>query len=163
MMPVERPAASDSQGTRRRVRASNQPVPEEPPKPPLIRRKRFLIAGSILVLAMAGLIYMGIRSTAMYHMEVGELLAQGSDAYGEKVRLGGDVVEGSIQSDRSGEALHFDLTDGTHTVPVVYRGVVPDAFEPGAEVVMNGALTRSGTFEASSLLAKCPSKYVPEL
>jgi cytochrome c-type biogenesis protein CcmE len=136
---------------------------DSPPNPPFFRRKRFLIAASVVVLAMGALIYMGIRSTAMYYMEVGELLAQGEAAYGEKVRLGGDVVEGSIESEPSGDELHFSLTDGARTVPVVYRGVVPDAFEPGAEVVMDGTLSSSGTFEASSLLAKCPSKYVPEL
>jgi len=46
-------------------------------------------------------------------------------------------------------------------MPVVYKGVVPDAFQPEAEVVMEGTLAPSGTFEAASLLAKCPSKYNP--
>lgn len=162
-MPVERAAARRSPRTSPRVKAPAPPTSDSPPSPSFFRRKRFLFAASVVVLAMATLVYMGIRSTAMYYMEVGELLAQGEAIYGEKVRMGGDVVEGSIQSDPSGGALHFSLTDGTHTVPVVYRGVVPDAFEPGAEVVMDGALSSSGTFEASSLLAKCPSKYVPEL
>jgi cytochrome c-type biogenesis protein CcmE len=97
----------------------------------------------------------------MYHMEVSELLAQGGAAYGEKVRLGGKVVEGSIQSEPSGNETRFSITDGTKSVPVAYRGAVPDAFKPGADIVMDGALSPSGTFEASSLLAKCPSKYIP--
>jgi cytochrome c-type biogenesis protein CcmE len=115
----------------------------------------------VVTLAMGALIFMGVRSAAMYHMEVGELLAQGSAAYGEKVRLGGRVVEGSIQYEASGDEIRFSITDGTKSLPVVYRGVVPDAFKPDADVVMDGALSPSGTFEASSLLAKCPSKYIP--
>jgi len=42
---------------------------------------------------------------------------------------------------------------------VVYSGVVPDAFKPDADVVLEGKLTASGTFEADNLLVKCPSKY----
>jgi cytochrome c-type biogenesis protein CcmE len=159
-MPVERVASGRPPGTRRKLIAPAQPLPESPPKTPFFRRRRFLIAASVVVLAMGALIYVGISNFAMYHLEVGELLAQGSAAYGEKVRLGGKVVEGSIQTAPSGE-LRFSLTDGTQSLPVVYRGAVPDAFEPGAEVVMDGALSSSGTFEATSLLAKCPSKYIP--
>jgi len=139
--------------------ARPHPLPESPPRAPWFRRRRFLIAASVVVLAMGALIYVGIKSTAMYHMEVGELLAEGSAVYGEKVRLGGEVVEGSIQPGPDDE-LRFVLTDGNQSLPVFYRGVVPDAFEPGADVVMDGALSPSGTFEASSLLAKCPSKYI---
>jgi cytochrome c-type biogenesis protein CcmE len=160
-MRVERIASRGSPGGARGAVISARPLPEVPPKPPLLRRRRFLIAASVLALAMAALIFMGVRFTAMYHMDVGELLAQGSAAYGEKVRLGGKVVDGSVESPSSGNEIRFNLTDGTQSVPVVYRGVVPDAFEPGADVVMDGALSPSGTFEASSLLAKCPSKYVP--
>lgn len=146
---------------RRRIKASAAPVPQSPSRAPFYRRKRFLIASSVVVLALGALIYMGIRSTAMYHMEVGELLAQGSAAYGEKVRLGGKVVEGSVESTPSGNETRFSITDGTNSLPVVYQGVVPDAFKPGTDVVMDGALSPSGTFEATSLLAKCPSKYIP--
>ena len=52
------------------------------------------------------------------------------------------------------------MTSGGDTsLPVVYSGVVPDAFKQNADVVVEGSLTRAGTFEADSLLVKCPSKY----
>jgi len=161
MAPLEQAGASRPPAGRRRISAVARPLPESPPRAPFFKRRRFLIAASVVALAMGALIFMGVRSAAMYHMEVSELLAQGSDAYGEKVRLGGDVVEGSVESGPSGNETRFSITDGTKSLPVVYRGVVPDAFKPGADVVMDGALSPSGTFEATSLLAKCPSKYIP--
>ena len=61
-------------------------------------------------------------------------------------------------------ALRFRLRDrsGTTTVPVVYRGSVPDLFKPGREVVVDGKLI-DGTFVAvrDTLVTKCPSKYAP--
>jgi cytochrome c-type biogenesis protein CcmE len=68
------------------------------------------------------------------------------------------VEDGSIQSGADG-VTRFVVTDGSNTLPVSYEGSIPDAFEDGADVVLQGEMAPSGTFEASSLLAKCPSKY----
>lgn len=125
-----------------------------------LRRKRFLVLGAVLALALAWLIYMGVQSASMYYLTVGELLARGEAAYTEDVRVGGTVDPGSVHSEAN-MVLHFTLRDETNSLPVVYQGVVPDAFKPGGEVVLEGRLSRSQTFEASALLAKCPSKYIP--
>jgi cytochrome c-type biogenesis protein CcmE len=53
------------------------------------------------------------------------------------------------------------ITDGARALPVAYSGVVPDIFKDGRQVVVEGALGRDGTFEATTLLAKCPTKYTP--
>jgi cytochrome c-type biogenesis protein CcmE len=68
------------------------------------------------------------------------------------------VVDGSIQPGADG-VTRFTVTDGASDLPVSYRGGLPDTFASGADVVLQGKLTPSGTFEASSLLTKCPSKY----
>jgi cytochrome c-type biogenesis protein CcmE len=100
----------------------------------------------------------------MYHLSVGELLARGEEAYEEEVRVGGMVIPGSVNQEPASQTLRFEITDDAgNTLPVVYRGVVPDAFKPDADVVVEGALDPSGAFEATELLAKCPSKYVPEV
>jgi cytochrome c-type biogenesis protein CcmE len=44
-------------------------------------------------------------------------------------------------------------------LPVVYKGIVPDIFAPGIQVVVEGRLNGSGTMEATTLLAKCPSRF----
>ena len=130
------------------------------PQAAFFRRKRFVIAALIVVAAVGALIYIGVRGSSVYYMTLAELRAQADAAYGDKIRLGATVVDGSIQSGADG-VTRFVVTDGTNTLPVSYRGSLPDTFKNGAGVVLQGRLTSSGTFEASSLLAKCPSKYEP--
>jgi cytochrome c-type biogenesis protein CcmE len=82
----------------------------------------------------------------------------------DKVSLAGRVV-GKPAGDAHGAGLRFTLRDvtGTATVPVLYRGTVPDLFRTGRDVVVDGRL-RGGVFVAvpGSLLTKCPSKYSPK-
>lgn len=138
----------------------SQPAPRRRGKP-FFKRKQFLIAGVVLAGILGYLIYMGVQSAMMYYMSVSELLAKGDSVYAQSVRVTGKVVEGSIQEDPANMTIRFVVADEQNSLPVVYKGVVPDAFKPGAEVVLEGTLTPSGTFEATSLLAKCPSKYNP--
>jgi len=74
-------------------------------------------------------------------------------------------VEGRPTGDAHAGGLHFRLRDrnGTVSVPVVYKGSVPDLFKTGREVVVDGKL-RNGVFVAvpNSLVTKCPSKYTPK-
>jgi cytochrome c-type biogenesis protein CcmE len=81
-----------------------------------------------------------------------------------KVSLAGLVVV-PVTGDERGAGLRFRLRDidGTATVPVVYRGSVPDLFRAGRHVYMRGELT-NGVFvaEPDSLVTKCPSKYAPK-
>jgi cytochrome c-type biogenesis protein CcmE len=74
------------------------------------------------------------------------------------------VVLAPLQGDPEGDGLRFRLRDigGSETVPVVYRGSVPDLFRPGRDVSVRGTLT-NGVFvaERDSLVTKCPSKYAP--
>ena len=130
----------------------------------LFGRKKFLIAGALVILAIAYLVYAGMQSTTMYYLTPKEILARGPSAYGEQLRLAGKVKPDSVQSEPKDMTLRFvvvDDTDAGKTVPVVYKGVVPDSFKPDADVVLEGKLSANGIFEASTLLAKCPTKYVP--
>lgn len=137
------------------------PQMSPPPKAGFFRRRRFLIAALIMVAAVGVLIYLGVRGSSMYYMTVAELKAQGDAVYGDQLRLGATVADGSIEAGAD-RVTRFVVTDGTSTLPVSYEGGLPDAFEDGAEVILQGKMTPSGTFEASSLLAKCPSKYTPD-
>ncbi len=127
----------------------------------LFGNRKVLAVAGIIILAVAYLIYSGIQSTSMYYMTVDELLAPGNTSSGEQVRIGGKVVEGTVQSEPKSMTLRFVASGESKTVPVVYRGVVPDSFKPGAEVVLEGSLSSGGAFEANILLAKCPTKYAP--
>ena len=81
-----------------------------------------------------------------------------------RVSVVGKVV-GKTSGDGHEQALRFRIRDrdGTASVPVVYRGSVPDLFRRGREVVVEGSVDRQGTLRAvpGSLVTKCPSKYAP--
>ena len=130
----------------------------------MLRKQKFLIGGIILILAAGYLGYTGFMSGATYYYEVDELLAQGSSVNGENVRVNGQVAPGSVEQEAQGRILRFTMVDieGKGSLPVVYQGVVPDTFQVGGEVVVEGHLASGGIFQAHTLMPKCPSKYVPE-
>lgn len=139
------------------------PVPPPHRPEPLMRRKRVLIPGLAVVIAMSYLGYVAFSGASMYYLNVDELLARGASAYGENVRVSGRVLPDSVDKDPATNTLRFAVTDRDtptgSSMPVVYTGVVPDAFKADANVVLEGKLAVNGTFEAANLLVKCPSKY----
>jgi cytochrome c-type biogenesis protein CcmE len=137
---------------------------ESPTETPVVRRKnrtttRFFAAGGVLMLAVAFLIYNGMQGTSAYYMTVDELHTSAQATEGKQIRVGGDVVDGTIQRGGFGEEIRFEITNGDSTVPVVYAGTVPDIFSDHAEVIATGTMRADGTFEATELLTKCPSRF----
>ncbi len=121
-----------------------------------------LLVTLVLVGAFGFLGFNAFRSASMYYLTPSELLAKGEEAYNDEVRLSGTVMAGTIEKD-TGNTVHFIVTDDEGTmIPVVYSGPVPDTFQEEADVVVEGELTTDGVFEATNLLAKCPSKYEPK-
>jgi cytochrome c-type biogenesis protein CcmE len=80
-------------------------------------------------------------------------------APGRSIEVTGKVVDGSV---RRGQVLRFRVRDrnGSASIPVVYRGTIPDPFREGREVIVTGRM-QNGTFvgERDSLVTKCPSKF----
>jgi cytochrome c-type biogenesis protein CcmE len=132
----------------------------------IFKRKRVLVAGFILLGAIAFLGYRGFQQSATYYLKVTEFTAK-ANAYSDKtVRINGIVETGSWQSEPKTFLQTFILTEAEQSqspasLPVVYQGTVPDAFKEGAEVVVEGKYS-NGTFWASNILTKCPSKYEPK-
>ncbi|HLA24733.1 MAG TPA: cytochrome c maturation protein CcmE [bacterium] len=120
--------------------------------------RKILAAVVVFVLAGAYLAYSGARNSMAYYLTVGELLDRVGTVRDADVRLSGTVSGGTIARDPVAGTLAFEVTDGTRRLPVRYRGVVPDAFKDGAEVVVEGRFDGQ-TFTAARLFAKCPSKF----
>src|SRR5438270_9487244 len=78
---------------------------------------------------------------------------------GRTFRIGGMVVPGSVK--RQGVEVHFVVTDTAKTMPVVYRGQLPDLFKEGKGVVAQGQLGTDGVFTAREVLAKHDENYMP--
>lgn len=135
------------------------------------RKKKFLIGGVLVLLAIGILVYNAFASGSPYYSTVSEFLftldskasASGDSLYNERVRVNGEVVAGSIQEDWDGgeRVVRFVITDNQNTLPVEYSGSTPDTFKDGAEVVLEGTYNPSGFFAATKLMAKCPSRFTP--
>ncbi len=128
----------------------------------MLKKRRFLIGGLIIFVAIGYLGYTGFQASATYYYTVTEIMDQGSSVYGENVRVNGLVAPGSVEQEQGGLILRFTVSEGNESLPVVYQGVVPDTFKVGNEVAVEGYLNSDGVFQANTILTKCPSKYVPE-
>ncbi|MFN7974467.1 MAG: cytochrome c maturation protein CcmE [Acidobacteriota bacterium] len=120
--------------------------------------------GSIFLAIGAGigmLVVQTARSSTVYYQTLPEWQAKGRAARaGAQVRISGYVEPGSIVRE-AGKPLRFVMEDKAKSarMTVAYGDVVPDTFKDGAEVVVEGEIGSDDTFMATTLLAKCPSKY----
>ena len=126
---------------------------------PQTRKWRFALGATVIVAVLVYLILSSTQGSAVYALTIGELKGRGSAIYGRGVRVGGTVVANSITYDASQVLLEFVLVEGGDTLPVTYKGARPDMLRDGAEALVEGKYGPSGTFEATKLLLKCPSKY----
>jgi len=122
-------------------------------------RTRLLIAtGVIVVVFVIGVVFLVQRQGA-YYRQVSDLTTGKYD--GKNVKVGGRVLDGSIDRDASG--VHFtieDLTGKADTVKVTYAGQMPNTFDAGVDVVVVGKYASTdGVITADQLQTKCPSKY----
>ncbi|MBD3335723.1 MAG: hypothetical protein GF355_09425 [Candidatus Eisenbacteria bacterium] len=122
-------------------------------------KMRIVLAFAVLGVAMVILVGQGFRGTVVYSMTVSDMLAQDETGRLQGLRVEGKVVEGTIDHRPAENYLHFSMTDGNATVPVTYRGIVPDTFGDMGEVTVEGSYEPGGEFTADFLMAKCPSKY----
>lgn len=125
------------------------------------KRKKIFIGGFIILAVVGYLVYSGIRDVGVYYFTVSELKAK--KVYDQGVRVGGKVLPGSVIWDMPNMKLNFELYDGEEKIKVFYRGIVPDAFKEDNEVLVEGKYSEDSLFIATSLLAKCPSKYKAKL
>ena len=75
-------------------------------------------------------------------------------------RIGGLVEEGSVKRQSDGLTLHFNVTDTAKSIPVVYKGFLPDLFKEGKGVVAHGKLDSNNVFRADEVLAKHDENYM---
>ena len=114
------------------------------------------VAGAVLVLA-ATLTFAGLRESVVYFVAPSEL-SEKAEA-GQRVRLGGLVVEGTVE--RAGNIATFSVTDGATSVQVRYEGQLPDLFREGQGVVCEGRWQPGQPFIADRVLAKHDENYMP--
>ena len=126
------------------------------------RHKRFaLIAAGIAALAIsATLVLNAFRSNLVFFFTPTEIAANEAPV-GRTFRVGGMVVDGSVQRQADGVTVQFVVTDTAQSIPVVYSGILPDLFREGKGVVAQGKLGDDGVFVAEQVLAKHDENYMP--
>jgi cytochrome c-type biogenesis protein CcmE len=125
-------------------------------------RFKFLIGGALVLGTAAYLMVSSIEETAQYYLTPTELASKveaNPRFVNTGVKVGARVVNGTIARDPSGKSVSFRMTDGAREYDVVHRGIVPDTFTDGVDVVVEGRLDEKGTFQSTILLAKCASRY----
>jgi cytochrome c-type biogenesis protein CcmE len=106
--------------------------------------------------------FSGATGSTMYYMTVPELHHQVGTLQGEAVRVSGKVTADPIHWDVRNLLLTFTMGEGEASVPVSYKGIKPDMFKTGADVIVEGQIGQDGILVASHLMTSCPSKYEEE-
>jgi cytochrome c-type biogenesis protein CcmE len=125
---------------------------------PKHKRLTFVAIGLGLLALAAALALSASREALVFFLSPSEIAAK-PPAADRRMRVGGLVEEGSVRREDGG-IVQFTITDLAHTLPVRYRGILPDLFREGQGVVAEGRLD-GGTFVADQVLAKHDETYMP--
>ena len=120
---------------------------------------KFAVLVVVIIGTLAWLAVGGINESKTYYKEISELQAMSGEATDKRLRVAGDVQQGSIV--RNGREVAFTLTQNDLRLNVVYTGTepLPDTFRDGAQALADGKLGADGVFRATKIQAKCASKY----
>jgi cytochrome c-type biogenesis protein CcmE len=119
-----------------------------------------IVVGLLALGAASALALYGLRDTVTYFYSPTDVHTKKVEP-GTKARLGGLVETGSLVQKADG-AVMFNITDNAKTVPVSYRGLLPDLFREGQGVVTEGEFGPDGQFVAARVLAKHDETYMPK-
>jgi cytochrome c-type biogenesis protein CcmE len=117
-----------------------------------------VLAGMVLLSGAVVLVLTALQENISYFYSPSDL---STAPPGRPVRLGGLVEEGSVERLADGVTVAFRVTDLSESVPVTYKGLLPDLFREGQGVVTEGTLAANGTFVAREVLAKHDETYMP--
>lgn len=126
------------------------------------RKQRLILALVVVVLSSAtiGLITYALSGNINLFYSPSEVAA-GEAPVDRQIRVGGMVVEGSVERASDRLETRFAVTDYAHVITVSYDGILPDLFAEGEGVVATGFLGRDGTVTATEVLAKHDENYMP--
>ena len=126
------------------------------------RQKRFMfiavaivgvsLAVGLVLYALKGNVNLYFTPTQVFNHEVPQ---------GRSFRIGGLVEEGSVKREADGLTVNFVITDTHKSIPVVYKGILPDLFKEGKGVVAQGKVETNGMMRADEVLAKHDENYMP--
>jgi cytochrome c-type biogenesis protein CcmE len=124
------------------------------------QRRGTVIIAAVSVLGLAAILTLFALKDSVVFFHTPSDIAEKPVPVGQRIRLGGLVKEGSVKRG-GGTEVEFVVTDTLKTVPVRYKGVLPDLFREGQGVVAEGVLDGNGQMTADTVLAKHDENYMP--
>jgi cytochrome c-type biogenesis protein CcmE len=128
------------------------------------RKKRLALVLSLVVgvaTALSFILYALSNNVDLFYTPSQMLEGDSKPQIGQRLRVGGMVVEGSVRRDATTLEVEFLVTDTGPTVKVLYRGILPDLFREGQGIVAQGVLLQPDVLQASEVLAKHDEEYMP--
>ena len=126
------------------------------------RTKRIaMVAGGLAALAVAATLVLSAFQQNLVFFFTPSQVAAKEAPQGKTFRIGGMVEKGSVKRQADGVTVNFLVTDTAKSIPVVYRGALPDLFKEGKGVVAQGRVGADGVFVANEVLAKHDENYMP--
>ena len=126
------------------------------------RKKRlFLILGLLVGVAIAVGFALSALQQNINLFYTPTQIAKGEAPLDTRIRAGGMVEKGSVQRSSDSLDVRFVVTDFNRSVPITYRGILPDLFREGQGIVALGKLNAEGVVVADEVLAKHDEKYMP--
>jgi len=124
--------------------------------------KTYAKFGALVVIIVGVLVWLavgGVSENKTYYKTIAEVGQMNDKAKKQRIRVGGDVEQGSIV--RNGSEVTFVMHQDALKFKVVYNGIdpLPDTFKDGAQALADGKLGADGVFQANKIQAKCASKY----
>ena len=126
------------------------------------RHKRigFIIAGLAVVGIATYLIASALNQNIAFFFSPSQVVAKEAPI-NKTFRVGGLVETGTLKRDNDGLTVRFAVTDTAKSIPVVYKGILPDLFKEGKGCVAQGHIGTDGVFYADQVLAKHDENYMP--
>lgn len=119
-----------------------------------------IAAGGVALAVAAALVLSAFQKNLVFFFTPTQV-AEHQAPQGRTFRIGGLVEAGSVKRQSDGVTVRFVVTDTAKSIPVLYRGILPDLFREGKGVVTQGRLGADGVFQASEVLAKHDENYMP--
>lgn len=121
----------------------------------------YLLLSTLVVFGLGvALVLRALNSDIVFFLSPADIAATPPPP-GQYIRIGGLVEAGSVKKDPAQTLVSFSITDLDQSVPVVYRGILPDLFREGQGVVVEGSFGEDGQFTADEVLAKHDETYMP--
>ena len=124
------------------------------------KRIAFIVVGLVGLSVAAFLVASAFRNNLVFFFSPTQVVAKEAPI-NRTFRVGGLVEKGTIKRDSDGLTVRFTVTDTAASIPIVYKGILPDLFKEGRGCVAQGKIGEDGVFHADQVLAKHDENYMP--